>query len=283
MSSILQHDDDILDGLALAPNGILPDHQINVCGRCHKSLTQKKEPDFSVAKSWIGPLPEQLKGLTKWEEKLLSLYRSCSMIVKLQYEVGKQNSTKQRGFKGNVITFPNNYRMALQCVEQFPAPVSQLVEMIKVHFVGVTLPSRTELKRLMTVRKSKVINAAKWLLENNLWYKGAGYDNSMIEAFEGPDNDIPELVYQTMMHDKDVFLEIDQYPPETISRDQHKNMLPPSVAIGSFIHPEFDKLIEINKANWITKPALQSGILYNTTRSGTLRGPDGTLIEVIEA
>lgn len=87
----------------------------------------------------------------------------------------------------------------------------------------------------------------------------------------------------TMMHEKDVFLEIDQYPTSTIARQTHKGMLPPCAAIGSFIHPQFDKLIEINKTNWITPPIKRNGTLYKNKRSGTLRAPDGTLIEMIEA
>lgn len=86
----------------------------------------------------------------------------------------------------------------------------------------------------------------------------------------------------TMMHEKDVFLEIDQYPSETISRKTHDGMLPPCAAIGSFIHPAFDKLIEINKTNWITPPVKRSGMIYKNKRVGTLRAPDGTLIEMIE-
>jgi len=86
----------------------------------------------------------------------------------------------------------------------------------------------------------------------------------------------------TMMHEKDVFLEIDQYPNGTIARPAHHGMLPPCAAIGSFAHPEFDKLIELNKTNWITPPVKRLGTIYKNKRSGTLRAPDGTLIEMIE-
>jgi len=87
----------------------------------------------------------------------------------------------------------------------------------------------------------------------------------------------------TMMHERDIFLEIDQYPSSTTLRQTHDGMLPPCAAIGSFIHPEFDKLIEINKTNWITPPVKRSGTIYKNKRAGTLRVPDGTLIEMIES
>ena len=87
----------------------------------------------------------------------------------------------------------------------------------------------------------------------------------------------------TLMHEKDVFLEIDQYPEETIFRKTHDGMLPPCAAIGSFVHPEFDKLVQINKDHWITPPRKLDGTIYNGKRTGTLRTPDGTLIEMIES
>jgi len=86
----------------------------------------------------------------------------------------------------------------------------------------------------------------------------------------------------TMMHEKDVFLEIDQYPNGTIERPHHDGMLPPCAAIGSFVHPDFEQLMAINKDNWITPPIKRQGSLYKGKRTATLRAPDGTLIEMIE-
>lgn len=87
----------------------------------------------------------------------------------------------------------------------------------------------------------------------------------------------------TLKHERDVFLEIDQYPDGTIHRQSHDDMLPPCIAIGSFIHPDFEKLIEINKDRWITPPEIRQGALYKGRRAATLQTPDGTLIEMIES
>lgn len=87
----------------------------------------------------------------------------------------------------------------------------------------------------------------------------------------------------TLVHEKDIFLEIDQYPDAAIDRVSHNGMLPPCAAIGSFIHPDFDKLIKLNQEHWITPPSVQDGVLYKNKRASTLRAPDGTLIEMIEA
>lgn len=87
----------------------------------------------------------------------------------------------------------------------------------------------------------------------------------------------------TLKHERDVFLEIDSYPDATIDRPSHDGMLPPCAAIGSFIHPDFEALERINKTLWITPPQARDGVIYKGKRAGTLRSPDGTLIEMIEA
>lgn len=87
----------------------------------------------------------------------------------------------------------------------------------------------------------------------------------------------------TLKHERDVFLEIDQYPPQTVTRPKHDDMLPPCAAIGSFIHPDFDALLAVNDGLWITPPTRRDGVVYKGKRVGTLRDPDGTLIEMIEA
>jgi len=123
-----------------------------------------------------------------------------------------------------------------------------------------------------------------WLEKQLLIEKGRSMHivYSMInKAFDLPADTKHALA--TLKHERDVFLEIDAYPTETIARKSHIGMLPPCVAIGSFIHPQFDRLIEINKINWITPPVHRDGAIYKGKRVGTLRDPDGTLIEMVEA
>lgn len=82
----------------------------------------------------------------------------------------------------------------------------------------------------------------------------------------------------TMIHDRDVFLELDQYPDAATPRPAHKDMLPPGCAIGTIWHPDFDSL----KGPWITAPEVRSGPIYKDKRVGTLRDLDGALIEIVE-
>ncbi|MEM9233295.1 MAG: hypothetical protein AAGA69_03550 [Pseudomonadota bacterium] len=90
----------------------------------------------------------------------------------------------------------------------------------------------------------------------------------------------PEELHRisTMVHGRDVFLEIDQYPDAATDRPRHKDMLVPGCAIGTLWHPEFDSL----KGPWITPPVNRDGPVYQGKRAGTMAGPDGVLVEMVE-
>lgn len=100
------------------------------------------------------------------------------------------------------------------------------------------------------------------------------------KAFSLPDGTQHKLA--TLKHERDVFLEIDQYPEETIIRPTHDGYLPPCAAIGSFIHPDFTDLEAINDGHWISPPTARDGVIYQGKRAGVLRSPGGTLFEMIE-
>ncbi len=82
----------------------------------------------------------------------------------------------------------------------------------------------------------------------------------------------------TLIHDQDVFLELDQYPDAAIPRARHDGMLVPGCAIGTLYHPDFDSL----PGPWLTEPAVRDGVIYKNQRVGVLQDPDGTLIEMVE-
>ena len=82
----------------------------------------------------------------------------------------------------------------------------------------------------------------------------------------------------TLIHDKDVFLELDQYPDEAVVRPRHDGMLVPGCAIGTLFHPDFDRL----PGPWLTQPTVRDGEIYKGKRVGVLQDPDGTLIEMVE-
>lgn len=93
----------------------------------------------------------------------------------------------------------------------------------------------------------------------------------------------PERLYElcTVVHERDVFLEFDQYPPLATPRPAHANCLPPGIAAASLVIPDFNARLA-HWADWmIAPPATHEGALYAGKQSATLRGPDGVLYEVI--
>ncbi len=103
----------------------------------------------------------------------------------------------------------------------------------------------------------------------------------LAKAFGLPEED-PHII-STMVHGKDVFLELDQMPPQATVRPGYEDTLPQGVAIGTFWVPDFDDIDARNRNDWLTPPAVHTSCVYGGKRSGTLRAPDGTLVEVVEA
>lgn len=83
----------------------------------------------------------------------------------------------------------------------------------------------------------------------------------------------------TLIHGRDVFLELDQYPDAAIARPKHEGMLVPGCAIGTLFHPDFSAL----PGPWITPPTRREGPIYKGKRVATQKDLDGTLIEIVEA
>jgi hypothetical protein len=76
-----------------------------------------------------------------------------------------------------------------------------------------------------------------------------------------------------------ILLEFDQYPGGAIDRPAHPGALPPGVAIGTLWHPAFHDL----QVDWITPPVQRDGALYDGRLTGTIRTPEGALVELIDA
>ena len=83
----------------------------------------------------------------------------------------------------------------------------------------------------------------------------------------------------TLTHERDVFLEIDQYPAAAVARPRHAGELPPGVALCTLIHPDLDAL----PGPWLSPPVPREGAVYGGRRAGVVQGPDGTLLELVQA
>lgn len=184
------------NGIILYTNGLYQENKIDtciVCNKCRESLSKRRIPKFSPANNmWLGDIPAELKELTIPEEKLISLYRHNSCIIKL-HSPFHSTTTAQAALKGNCITFLQNVP---NIVNSLPLTLDDLCDTIKVIFVGAQRPQRIHLKKILTVRKKKVVQALHWLKKYNLLYQNVEINIKNIAQL--PEDDIPEAIMSTM-------------------------------------------------------------------------------------
>lgn len=102
----------------------------------------------------------------------------------------------------------------------------------------------------------------------------------LANAFELPVEQMH--VIATMVDGRDVFLEMDQYPPQATARPGRAGELPQGIAIGTFLTPQFDTIVAGSAAQCVAAPQRHASAPYGGARSVTLRAPDGTLVEMVE-
>lgn len=86
----------------------------------------------------------------------------------------------------------------------------------------------------------------------------------------------------TMVHERDVFLELDQYPDAAEARPCAAGQLPPATSVGTIATPDIDAVYSGRSGDWVSPPAAHDSVIYGGRRMGVLRDPDGALIELVE-
>jgi hypothetical protein len=99
----------------------------------------------------------------------------------------------------------------------------------------------------------------------------------LARSFGLPMSDLHEIA--TLIHGRDIFLELDQYPSAATRRAAPSGDLPPGISLATLAHPDFGEL----PGPWIMPPARRLGSVYGGRLAGTLRAPDGALVEMVEA
>ena len=82
----------------------------------------------------------------------------------------------------------------------------------------------------------------------------------------------------TLRRGDELFLQVDQMPPEAVRRPQRAGLLPPGIAMTTLSVPSLDAVAHA----CIEPPARHDGLLYGGRRSAVLADPDGTLYELLE-
>ncbi|CAF4931087.1 unnamed protein product, partial [Rotaria sp. Silwood1] len=190
-------------------------HRQNIEMQFSGAEEEKQIPKFSAANNiWLGDVPSELRGLTIPEEKLISLYRHNSCIIKLHSPFHSTTSA-QTALKGNCITFLQDVP---NIVNSLPLTLDELCGTLKVIFVGAHPPERIQLKKVLIVRKKKIIEALRWLKKLNILYQNV--DINLKNIAQLPEDDVPECIMSTMeqrIGDEEIQSERIGYIPDPLS------------------------------------------------------------------
>jgi hypothetical protein len=95
----------------------------------------------------------------------------------------------QTALKGNVITFPQSVS---DIARSLPLSPNELPDLIKIIFVGRTIPNKEQARSILTVRREIVREALIWLQRNNILYKDVLIDHLIV------DKDVPDSLWDTL-------------------------------------------------------------------------------------
>ena len=172
--------------LLLHPLGVDDTMVVNCCKSCLNDLRKGKLPATSIANNLqIGESPPELSDLTLPERLLIAVYRPKMYVTTFRSVAGPGSA--QRGLKGNTISFPQDI---VKVSEKLSAHVDVLADTIKVIFIGSTMPRKEQLRKVLTVRRSKVLKALAFLQENHSMYSNI----TITSGATLPEDDIPDVV-----------------------------------------------------------------------------------------
>lgn len=157
------------------------------CTRCKRD---KGQPKCFSRENEIdpGPVPECLRNLSQIEEMLIA--RACPIMCVYRKHGG------QRGYKGHVINFPQNFPQNVQnFLNKLPRPVNELPILI------VCRHAAENTHRDFQVRRHRVLTALQWLKHNNPCYRDIIIDLHSITSL--PIDGIPIELLSVNVEDDD--------------------------------------------------------------------------------
>jgi hypothetical protein len=102
--------------------------------------------------------PDELKGLTLVEEKLIALNSCYGFITRYSIPGGpRQNLRYLRHVKGHITVFPNNVQELVTKV--LPHPFLQVIDEIHISWQGANKPGPSDLSSLLSVKRRAVKRA----------------------------------------------------------------------------------------------------------------------------
>jgi hypothetical protein len=188
----LPYVDGILKDILLDPAGVVSDETgritLLLCKTCLSSLQKNKIPPLSLAnRTYLGPVPNELKDLTVVEEAMIARCRAKCWVIQLKDENQLDLPNTQRGMKGHIIVYPQR---PSELASILPPPIEDIITPICVIFIGSTPPTTEWLRekaKPLCVRREKVRSALVWLKEHNRHYKNVVIDHDSLNLLDDDD------------------------------------------------------------------------------------------------
>ncbi|KAJ3455276.1 hypothetical protein MRS44_013876 [Fusarium solani] len=173
----------------------------SACAECARCLRRGALSPAAQLHRRIGcehMFPEELKGLTPVEEKLIALNSCYGLVTRHSIASSqKQSARYPKHIKGHITVFPNNVQELASKV--LPHPLVQVMEEIHVSWQGAEKPAPSDLSGLLSVRRRVVERALVWLKKNNPQYAEIEIDAAEMESWGAPPpHGVPPLVYDRM-------------------------------------------------------------------------------------
>ncbi|KAH6980518.1 hypothetical protein EDB80DRAFT_874936 [Ilyonectria destructans] len=141
--------------------------------------------------------PDELKGLTLVEEKLIALNSCYGFVTRYSIPGGHRQAVRYpRHVKGHITVFPNNVQELATKV--LPHPLLKVMDEIHVSWQGAEKPAPSDLSSLLSVSRRVVERALVWLKKNNPQYAEIEIDTAEMECWGAPLHGVPSLVYDRM-------------------------------------------------------------------------------------
>ena len=141
--------------------------------------------------------PDELKGLTPVEEKLIALNMCYGFITKYTVPGGQRQSARYpKHIKGHITVFPNNVQELVSNV--LPHPLVKVMDDIHVSWQGAEKPKLSDLSSLLSVRRQVVEKALVWLKNHNHLYANIEIDVAEMESWGEPAHGVPDQVYKCL-------------------------------------------------------------------------------------
>ncbi|KJZ68166.1 hypothetical protein HIM_12443 [Hirsutella minnesotensis 3608] len=173
---------------------------VSVCVECARCLGCGSLSSAVHLHSRLGcehMFPDELKGLTPVEEKLISLNSCYGFVTRYSIPGGQTQAVRYpRHVKGHITVFPNNVKELARKV--LPHPLWQTMDEIHVSWQGAEKPAPCDLSGLLSVRRQVVERALIWLKKNNPHYADIEIDRAEMDSWGTPSHGVPRVVYDRM-------------------------------------------------------------------------------------